>query len=209
MYGIIIVKTLFIYFFIAFMYRIMGKKEVGQLSIVDLIVSILIAELGALSIENVESSLLVSIIPILVIVFIQIALGYFSLKSSTLRNVIDGKPAVIIKDGKLNFKEMTHLRYSLDDLVSQLREQGISSIEDVTYAVLENNGKLSVFQKAKEYPMPIILDGKIDEHVLQEIGKDTVWLYRLLKERNIPLSSVFYAFYTKKKTFIITKSDLL
>ncbi len=209
MYGIIVLKTFFIYFFIAFMYRIMGKKEVGQLSIVDLIVSILIAELGALSIENVESSLLISIIPILVIVSIQLVIGYLSLKSASLRNVIDGKPAVIIKDGKLNFKEMTHLRYSLDDLISQLREQGIQSIEDVTYAVLENNGKLSVFQKTKDYPLPIILDGKIDENVLREIGKDTVWLYKLLKNRNITLSDVFYAFYTKEKTFIITKSDLL
>lgn len=209
MYGIIVLKTFFIYFFIAFMYRIMGKKEVGQLSIVDLIVSILIAELGALSIENVESSLLISIIPILVIVSIQLVIGYLSLKSASLRNIIDGKPAVIIKDGKLNFKEMTHLRYSLDDLISQLREQGIQSIEDVTYAVLENNGKLSVFQKTKDYPLPIILDGKIDENVLREIGKDTVWLYKLLKNRNITLSDVFYAFYTKEKTFIITKSDLL
>ena len=209
MYGIIVLKTFFIYFFIAFMYRIMGKKEVGQLSIVDLIVSILIAELGALSIENVESSLLISIIPILVIVSIQLVIGYLSLKSASLRNIIDGKPAVIIKDGKLNFKEMTHLRYSLDDLISQLREQGIQSIEDVTYAVLENNGKLSVFQKTKDYPLPIILDGKIDENVLREIGKDTVWLYKLLKNRNITLSDVFYAFYTKENTFIITKSDLL
>lgn len=209
MYGIIILKTFFIYFFIALMYRIMGKKEVGQLSIVDLIVSILIAELGALSIENVKSSLLISIIPILVIVSIQLIIGYLSLKSARLRDVIDGKPVVIIKDGKLNFKEMTHLRYSLDDLISQLREQGIQSIENVTYAVLENNGKLSVFQKTKDYPLPIILDGKIDEDVLKEIGKDTVWLYRLLKNRNILLADVFYAFYTKEKTFIITKNELL
>lgn len=209
MYGIIILKTFFIYFFIAFMYRIMGKKEVGQLSIVDLIVSIFIAELGALSIENVESSLLVSIVPILVIVSIQLVVGYLSLKSSTLRNVIDGKPSVVIKDGKLNFKEMTHLRYSLEDLISQLREQGIQSIENVSYAVLENNGKLSVFQKTKDYPLPIILDGKIDEDVLAEIGKNTVWLYQLLKKRHIDLNEVFYAFYTKEKTFIITKSDLL
>ena len=67
----------------------------------------------------------------------------------------------------------------------------------------------SVFQKTKDYPLPIILDGKIDENVLREIGKDTVWLYKLLKNRNITLSDVFYAFYTKEKTFIITKSDLL
>lgn len=209
MYLSIILKTFFIYFFIALVYRIMGKKEVGQLGIVDLIVSILIAELGALSIENEDASILVSVIPITVIVVIQLVVGYFSLKNSKLRHWVDGNPAVIINKGKLNFKEMTKLRYTLDDLIGQLREQGIGSIEEVEYAVLENNGKLSVFEEAKDYPLPIILDGVIDEKVLREIGKDEVWLHKLLKEKNLTLPDVFYAFYKGKQTFIIRKGDLL
>lgn len=209
MYMIIILKTLFIYFFIALVYRIMGKKEVGQLGIVDLIVSILIAELGALSIESQDASILISVIPITVIVIIQLVVGYLSLKNAPLRHIIDGKPAVIIKDGKLNFNEMTKLRYTLDDLVGQLREQGIKSIEEVNYAVLENNGKLSVFEKTKEYPLPLILDGNVDLRVLDEIGKDEMWLYDILKEKNLRLEEIFYAFYTSKKTFIIKKSDLI
>lgn len=209
MYLIIIAKTFFIYCFIAVVYRIMGKKEVGQLGIVDLIVSILIAELGALSIENSDASILVSVIPIAVIVAIQLIVGYLSLKNAPIRDIIDGKPSVIIKKGKLNFNEMTKLRYTLDDLVGQLREQGIKSIEEVDYAVLENNGKLSVFEKTKDYPLPLILDGKIDFQVLEEIGKEEIWIYEILKEKRIRLEDVFYAFYTSKKTFIIKKSDLL
>ena len=209
MYISIIFKTLFIYFFIAFVYRIMGKKEVGQLGIIDLIVSILIAELGALTIENEKASILVSIIPITVIVCIQLILGYLSLKNAHLRHFIDGNPVVIINKGKLNFKEMVRQRYTLDDLVGQLREQGIQSIEQVEYAVLENNGKLSVFEEEKNYPLPIILDGIVDEKVLEEIGKDEVWLYKMLKDRKIHLEDVFYAFYKGKQTFIIKKSDLI
>ena len=209
MYLKIISKTLFLYFFIILVYRIMGKKEVGKLGIVDLIVSILIAELAALSIEEYDGSILVSVIPILCLVVVQIIFGYFGLKSSKLRNMLDGKPAVIIKNGKLNFKEMVKLRYSLDDLVSQLREQGIMNIEDVNYAVLENNGKLSVFKEEKNYPLPLILDGQIDYSVLKEIKKNEKWLNLILEKNKIALNNVFYAFYTKEKTFIIKKQDVL
>ena len=209
MYLKIISKTLFLYFFIILVYRIMGKKEVGKLGIVDLIVSILIAELAALSIEEYDGSILVSVIPILCLVVVQIIFGYFGLKSSKLRNMLDGKPAVIIKNGKLNFKEMVKLRYSLDDLVSQLREQGIMNIEDVNYSVLENNGKLSVFKEEKNYPLPLILDGQIDYSVLKEINKNEKWLNLILEKNKIALNNVFYAFYTKEKTFIIKKQDVL
>ncbi len=187
----------------------MGKKEVGKLSIIDLIVSVLIAELVALSIEKPDNSIFMSIIPIATLVLIQLAMGYITLKSNSIRNVVDGKPTVIIKNGKLNFNEMTKLRYSLDDLIMQLREQGISSIEEVNYAVLENDGKLSIFDSTNEYPIPLILDGCINREVLKEIKKDEEWLYELLRRKNVALEDVFYAFYTDKKTFIIKKTDLL
>lgn len=209
MYFIMVIKTTILYFFIMFVYRIMGKKEVGQLSIVDLIVTILIAELAAISIENAESSIFVSIIPIIVLVAIQIILSYTSLKSKSFRHFVEGKPTVIIKNGRIVFSEMVKLRYSLDDLVLQLREQGINSIEEVKFAILENNGELSVFDKKSSYPLPLILDGVIDYSVLNDINKTTGWLYKVLKDKNINLEDVFYAFYAKGNTFVIKKSDLL
>ncbi len=208
MYLSIIVKTLVLYFFIVVVYRVMGKKEVGKLSIIDLIVSILIAELAAISIEEADRSILTSIIPIVVLVVIQISISFISLKSVSLRKLIDGNPIVIIKDGKLNFKDMTKLRYTIDDLIAQLREQGIKSIEEVNYAVLENNGKLSVFETSKDYPLPIIIDGNIDYDVLKDMKKDKKWIYKILDDNNITLDNVFYAFYTKNKTYIIKKDEL-
>ena len=160
MYLSIMFKTTILYIFIIIVYRIMGKKEVGQLGIVDLIVSILIAELAAISIENADDSIFVSIVPIIVLVIIQVLFNYVSLKSDKFRKLIDGNPTVIIKEGKIKFKEMTKIRYSLDDLITQLREQGIKSIEEVDYAILENDGKLSVFQKQDDnnnvFPIPSI-----------------------------------------------------
>lgn len=208
MYLSIIIKTLVLYFFIVVVYRVMGKKEVGKLSIIDLIVSILIAELAAISIEEADRSILTSIVPIVVLVVIQISISFISLKSVSLRKLIDGNPIVIIKDGKLNFKDMTKLRYTIDDLIAQLREQGIKSIEEVNYAVLENNGKLSVFENSKDYPLPIIIDGNIDYDVLKDMKKDKKWIYKILDDNNITLDNVFYAFYTKNKTYIIKKDEL-
>ena len=202
-------KTIFLYFFIVTAYRIMGKKEVGELSIIDLIVTILIADFAAICIENYNKSFLVSLIPIVTIVIMQIGLSYFSLKSNKFRNLIEGKPSVIIKAGKICFKEMSKIRYSLDDLISQLRDKGIKSIEEVDYAVLENSGTLSVFPNEKNYPMPIILDGVIDYNVLKEINKTSLWLHKILADRDIKLEDVFYAFYSSDKTYIIKKSDLI
>jgi len=209
MYFTLIFKTIFMYFFIIFVYRLMGKKEVGQLSIVDLIVSILIAELIALSIGGDNKSIFISVIPILVLVGVQMLISFITLKNEKLRYIIDGKPTIIIKNGKLNFSEMSKLRYSLDDLLTQLRLQGIKSIDKVKYAVLENNGNLSVFNDNSDYPLPLILDGVIDYSVLKEIKKDYNWLINLLNKKNIELDNVFYAFYTNNKTFIITKNELL
>ena len=208
MYISIVLRTLFMYFFIIVVYRIMGKKEVGQLSIIDLIVSILIAELVAIAIEA-EKSIFLSIIPITILSFTQIGISYITLKNEKIRYIIDGKPTVIIKNGKLNFKEMSHLRYSLDDLVTQLRLQGVKSIEKVKYAILENNGSLSVFSDDEDYPLPLILDGVIDYKVLSDINKDYPWLKNIISKKQIELEEIFYAFYTHNKLFIITKDELL
>ena len=208
MYFSIVFKTVLLYFFIVVVYRVMGKKEIGKLSIIDLIVSILIAELAAISIEQYDSSIFISIVPILCLVLIEIFFSYLGLKSSMFRSLIEGKPVVIIKNGRIDFSAMKRLRYSLDDLVSQLREQSVKSIDEVSYAVLENNGKLSVFKNGNDYPLPIIMDGKIDMNVLHDLNKDVDWINSILSSNNILLEDVFYAFYSKKKTYIIKKDDL-
>ena len=208
MYYMIALKTFILYFYIIVCYRIMGKKEVGQLSIIDLIVSILIAELAAMIIEEADRSIFISLLPIAVLVVIQVMLSYISLKSNSFKKFIDGNPQVIINKGKVNFKQMQKTRYSLDDLISQLREKGIKNLNDVNYAILENNGKLSIFTDNNVYPMPIIVDGVIDIDTIRNMNKDLKWVYRILNKNNIKLEDVFYAFYTKEKTFIIKKNEI-
>ena len=101
-----IFRTIFFYFFIMLSYRLMGKREIGQLGVIDLIVSILIAELVAISIENINDPLVLTVVPISVLVLIEIIFAFISIKSRTFRNLLDGKPSIIINKGILNYKEM-------------------------------------------------------------------------------------------------------
>ena len=208
----VLIRTIFFYFFIFIIYRIMGKREVGQLSIIDLIVSLLIAELTVISIENYNKSMLYSLIPIVVLVLLQCILAYISLKKPKFRIFLDGNPSLIIKEGKINYNEMLKQRYNLDDLLVQLRDKGYRSIEEVEYAVLENNGTLSIFPyetNKTPLPLPIILDGDIQEETLKHLKKDKKWVYNFLERKNLTLEEIFFAFYKDKNIFIIKNQDLL
>lgn len=206
-YLIVIYRTILFYIVITLIYRLMGKREIGRLGIVDLIVSILIAELAAMSIDSRNDSVWLAIVPIGLLGLIEVISAYISLKNAKVRNLFDGKVSVIINRGKINFKEMVNQRYSLDDLLSQLREKDIRSIEEVDYAVLEVNGKLSVFKKNGnsygEYPLPLILDGVIDEDTLHQVQKNKEWVIDTLEKENVSLDDVFYGFFKNKKIYII------
>ena len=139
-------------------------------------------------------------------------MAYYSLKNQKVRDAFDGTPSVMINRGKINFKEMVKQRYNIDDLLTQLREQHIKSIEEVDYAILETSGKLSVFKKKDnrfgDYPLPLILDGKIQEDTLKQIQKTEKWLQKTLTEEKVNIEEIFYAFYQEKNIFIIKKEDL-
>lgn len=206
-----LVRTIFFYFFVLLMFRIMGKREVGQLGVIDLVVSILIAELIAISIENIKDSIWITVIPIIVLVGLELILAYASLKSKRFRTFFDGKPSIIIDSGKINYKEMVRQRYTVDDLLFELRQKGIKSIETVEYAFLESNGKLSIFEKKlldKNYPFPLIVDGEIQISTLKKINKSKTWLKYMLNKNNLTENDVFYCFYKGYKLFIIRKTDL-
>ena len=113
----VIFRTTFFYFFVLLCYRLMGKREIGQLGVIDLIVSILIAELIAISIENIEDSIFLTIIPIIILVMLEIGLAFISIKSRRIRTFFDGKPSLIICNGKINYHEMVKQRYSMDNLL--------------------------------------------------------------------------------------------
>ncbi len=211
-YLIIFGRSFFFYILIAVLYRLMGKREVGELSIMDLIVSIFIAQIASIAIENFKESIFRSIIPIAVLVFIQIISSRLQLKSSKAKEIIDGSSSVIISKGKINFDEMERQRYNIDDLLVQLRAQSVKSIEEVDYAILETSGKLSIFKKADDqnrlYPLPVIVDGKVQDDTLVAINKTTQWLEEQIRLEHASVEDIFYAFYKNKNLFIIKKENI-
>lgn len=181
----IAIRTLIMYFIILIVFRLMGKREIGQLSIVDFVISLMIAELAVTTVENVQVPVSHQLVPLFLLVIIQISLAYISLKSQNLRKLIDGKPSVIIRQGNIDEKEMRKQRYNFDDLMLQLRQKDVRYMSDVEFAILEPSGELSVIRKDPAepeagspsfLPFPLIIDGEVQFDNLADINKSYKWL---------------------------------
>ncbi|OEF96339.1 DUF421 domain-containing protein [Desulfuribacillus alkaliarsenatis] len=178
-------RTFFIYFFILIIMRVMGKREVAKLSIFDLVVFIMIAELAAVGIEDTDKQLLGIIIPITMVMLLQMLLSYISMKKENVRNLIDGEPSLIIQNGKINDAEMKKQRYDVNDLIMQLHEKQIKNVAEVEYAILEPSGKLTVFPKetssgSGQNEQVRVIRSKQDDMLNMEIGD----MMSLLKDSN-------------------------
>ena len=206
----IIFRTTFFYFFIVFCYKLMGKREVGELDINDFIVSMLISQIMALSIESYKEPFYFALIPLVLVCMFQIILSYLSIKNNKIRKIFDGKESIIINKGIINFKEMIKQRYSLSDLLLQLRDKDIRTIDEVDYAILETNGRLSVFKKDDKnnniFPLPLIVDGNIEESNLKLINKNNNWLLKIIDNKNLILKDILYSFYKDNKVYFIRKN---
>lgn len=206
---IIIVRTVILYWFILLVLRLMGKREVGELSIFDLVVFLLIAEVAAFSLDDPHSKFFHAIVPMIILSVIQIIVSYLSLKSKKFRDVMEGEPSVLIRDGVIVEKEMRKQRYNLDDLLQQLREQQIGSIQSVSYAFLEPSGNLSAFKKdGEQYVFPLIIDGEIQQKHLEHIGKNEKWLLQELEQKQIMnYKKIFYCSYENEELYIQLKTS--
>ena len=202
-------RIIFFYFFIIVVFRLMGKREIGELSLMDLVVSLLIAELVAISIENYDESMLLTIIPIAILLVFEIIFGVLSVKSEKFRILVDGKPSLIINKGKINKTEMKKQRYSLDDLMLELRNNNIEDLTQVKFAILENNGRLNLYKNdTSDIPFPLILDGCVQKDTLNYINKDLDWLIDNLDNKNLNIEDIFYAFYKDNKVYVIKNDEL-
>jgi uncharacterized membrane protein YcaP (DUF421 family) len=207
---IILFRTIMLYILILIIFRIMGKREIGELSILDLVVFIMIAEMAVVGIEDTKDPIMHTIFPMLLLMFIQILSAIISLKSKRFRDFVDGKPTMIIKQGKIDERAMRKQRYNFDDLLMQLREKDIRRISDVEFAILESSGKLSVFEKEKkqdqiegDITVPLIIDGVINEDHLTRMGKTNLWLRQELKKLGYQdLKKISFCSYESGKFFI-------
>lgn len=201
----ILLRTFIGYFILVAMLKIMGKREIGQLSLFDLIIFLSIADIMVIGIENYELNYLYVILPIILVTFLQKIIAFLILKFTKLRKIFDGKESIIIYKGNININEMKKLCYNFDDLVLQLRQKDIKSIMEVEYAILENNGKLSVFKYDDNnvFPIPIVIAGKVEKEYLKLLGIDMKWIKNEVKKQNYKLEEINCAYYQDKKLIIV------
>ena len=207
-YMELMVKCIIVYFVIIFALRLMGKREVGELSVFDVVIYLVMSELLAISITDTHSSIFRSLVPIAVLALMQIAISWILLKSKRIRDLFDGKAVILIRDGCIDQQMMRKERYSIDDLMSQLHGKDLSSPDEVAFAILENNGTLSILPKKScrvRYPHPLISDGVINMEVLRSIGKDREWLTQQLGKQGTTAEAVFLCLYQKDGLFVILR----
>lgn len=144
----VFIRTLLIYLILMFTMRLMGKRQVGELQLSELIVTIMLSDLASSPIYDTDIPFAHAVTPILLLLSIEVVLSYVILKCPKLKNILGGRPSLIISKGILDQKELSRQRMCISELIGTLRQQGFSDVSDVDYAILEENGKLSVFGKA-------------------------------------------------------------
>ncbi|WP_042345672.1 DUF421 domain-containing protein [Bacillus massiliigorillae] len=183
-------RTIIMFFILFLIFRVMGKREIGELSVLDLVIFMMIAETGVVAIVDLEISMFEALVPMVLLLGIQITIAFISLKSKKLREILEGKPTIIIHNGKIDERAMKKERYNFDDLLQQLRARDVFDLNEVEFAILETSGDLTVMKKSKQldeaqvtFPLPLILDGEIQPRHLQQINQTNDWLLEQLRER--------------------------
>ena len=217
-----IIRTALLYFSVITALRIMGKRQIGDMQPNELVITIFISQIASIPIEDRNQPILGSIAAIFLLVVIEIFLSFLIMKLPALSNLVDGKPAVIINDGKLDQRLMKRMRMTVADLCEMLRQQQIFNIDEVGYAILETNGSLSVLLKPRYknasvgdvngntadngMPVAVICDGKVIKSALSKIKMDKNKLRELVKKQNIEICDTMLMTVDKRENcFVIRK----
>lgn len=186
-------RTIIIYCLLSVLIKLMGKRQIGELEVSELISTLLISEIASLPIADSDIPLLNAVIPILLIVSVEIILSALKNKSEKLKKFVDGVPTFLIYRGKLRQYELRENRISVNELISELRQQGVGDISDVYYALLEPNGKISILEKGEKENLAhsIIIDTEADLVALKSLGYDETWLKKTLDKNRVKKKDVF------------------
>lgn len=189
----IFIRTIIIYVILNIMLKIMGKRQIGELEVNELVSTLLISEIGALPISDTNIPLLPSLFPILFIASTEVIISVIKNKSALIKKAVEGEPAYIIYKGRLRQKVLAENRISINEILTEMRTQGIADLEDVRYALLEQNGKVS-FLKQSDSPnisKTLVVDTKLDRENIREAGLTEIWVIGEVKKRGLTLDDVF------------------
>ena len=203
----VFMRTVLIYIFLLVIMRILGKRQIGELEASELVTTLLLSDIATLPITDSNIPFTFAVIPMITIMSIEIFTSFIIIKIPKLRRVISSPPSVIISKGVLNQAELKKQRISIEELLCEVRAAGYATLDEVYYAIVEDNGSLSVIPKVayrqvtlndigisqKESGMMhiIISDGRVDKNGLKTISKDSIWLDSYLKRKKITAKDIF------------------
>ena len=188
----IAIRTVIIYIILSISLRLMGKRQIGEMDVGELVSTLLISEIASIPIDEPDIPLLNAIIPILFILSLEILLSTLKNKSEKVKGLIEGKPQYIIYKGRLLQNVLVDNRISINEFLSEMRTQGVGDIDEIYYAAIEQNGSLSILKKGQAgMAHNLVIDGSIIENNMKSLGYDERWLNKKLKERNTKLQDVF------------------
>lgn len=190
-------RTLLIYLFLTMILRLMGKRQVGEMEISELVTTLLLSEIAALPMEDTDIPVLHAAVPILVIVALEIIITFLKTKWNPLKKIFESKPVFLIRRGVLNQEELERNRISVNEFLGELRIQGVSVLTDAYYAILEQDGKMSVVKRAKPneeekgLSHPLISDGQINKKALDDLDMTEESVYALCREEGARPEDIF------------------
>ncbi len=203
----VLLRTTIIYILLISAMRLTGKRQIGELQISELIITFMISELATVPIQDLSIPISYSLFPIVLLLCYEVVVSFLITKSKFLKKVFAGNPSILIKKGKLDQKELAKSRIGINEFLGELRIKDVSDISQVDYAILEQNGQLSVFLKSENQPVTledlninkescgishaIIVDGDINESNLMCSQKDLKWLNKYLNSHKLDLKSIF------------------
>lgn len=192
---VVFIRSIILYTAVLISMRIMGKGEIAEMNCFDLVITLLIAEVASLPMENNDIPMINGIAALTGLVAMQTIVSFLSLKFRSISTILSGKPSILINKGQIDYKELKKERVSINELLEQLRIQGYFNIKYIQYAILETDGSLSIVPTSnynstppREYnriPTPLILDGKVIKENLKKVKKDESWLMGVLRSYNI------------------------
>jgi uncharacterized membrane protein YcaP (DUF421 family) len=208
MFFSLLYKALLFYFLLALIIRFLGKREVGKINVFDFVILLLIADIASIAIENKDINYFYIVLVLISLALLQKLVSFVNLKFYKIRNIIDGKPAVLVINGEIQFDQLKKNLYSIEDLLIEMRSSEIKSIKDILIAVLEINGKLSIFERNnqnKDIPLPVIISGNIviDNLKYLNITKNEIEI--MLKEKGYQEKDILYGQLINKDLFLIEK----
>ncbi len=208
----VLIRTAIIYILFTIAIRLMGKRQVGELQISELITTFMLSELAINPIQDISIPIAYALIPLVFLFAMEVITSFLVTKLPKFRRAFMGAPSIIIRAGVLDQKELSRLRISISELLSELRLKNVSKIEDVDYAILEQNGQLSVFLKGNSQASngiahAIIQDGCINYSALDEAQKSPDWIDTELGKRGLSLCEIFLMTYDEKGVINIIKKE--